>query len=86
MRSGTTEKRAEEAAWMAVVEDFSLRFVVYVGVNRCRNYRTVSEKGLDEAKINALLEQHGGDGVPEHVRCDLFEPGRFGMTAQRYPD
>ena len=54
---GTAEERAQQAARMPVIENFSLRFVVHVGVDGCGNDRTVSEKGLDEAEIDTLLKQ-----------------------------
>lgn len=71
---------------MSVIKDFALRFVIHVGVDRRRDDRAVTEKGLDEAKVDPLLQEHGGDGVPEYVRRDFLKASGLGVTSQRHPD
>jgi hypothetical protein len=71
---------------MAVIEDFALGLVVNVGVDGCGYDGAVPEEGLDEAEVDALFEEHRGDGVPEHMRREFFEPGRFRVSLQSNPN
>src|SRR5437763_87577 len=47
-----------------------------VGVNRGRFEPQVPEQLLDEANVRAILEQMGGEAVPQRVTCRvLLDPG-----------
>ncbi len=50
-----------------------------LGIERGRFELAVPEQHLDDADVDVLLEQVGGETVPQRVRADaLADPGRLG--------
>ncbi len=71
---------------MAVTQNFALRFVSDVSVDRRCDDRTVAEEGLNETEIDPLFEEHCRNRVPEDVRCDCFDSGCFRVPLQCHSD
>ena len=71
---------------MTVIENFALRFVSHVSVDRRCDDRTVAEKGLNETEIDPLFEKHRRNRVPEDVRCDFFDSRCLRVSLQGHSD
>lgn len=71
---------------MTKIENLALRFVSHMSVDRGCDDRTVPKKGLNEAEIDPLFEQHRRNRVPEDVRCDFVDSRCFCVSLQSHSD
>ena len=56
-------------------------------INLCCTDRTVPKHPLDISDINILFQQKRGEGVPEHMGCDMLaDTGQFSIMIDHKAD